>query len=58
MSDVKEQVIRIIAEQAVVEPSDITMEQSLEDLSIDSSAVRVAFPLELEFPRFRGRLWA
>ena len=50
MSDVKEQVIRIIAEQAVVEPSDITMEQTLEDLSIDSMAlVEAIFSIEETF---------
>ncbi len=33
---VKDRVIAIIAEQAVLEPSDVTMESTLEDLGIDS----------------------
>ena len=40
MSDsVKDRILEIIAEQAVLEPSDISLDQSLEDLGIDSSDV-------------------
>ena len=35
-SNVKDRVIQIIAEQAVLEPSDVSMEQSLDDLGVDS----------------------
>ena len=34
--DIKDRVIKIIAEQAVLEPSDVTMDSTLEDLGIDS----------------------
>ena len=47
---VKDRVIRIIAEQAVLEPSDVTMDQSLEDLGIDSMGlVEAIFSIEEEF---------
>ncbi len=47
---VKERVIEIIAEQAVLEPSDILIEQSLEDLGIDSMGlVEAIFSIEEEF---------
>ena len=51
MSDnVKDSVIRIIAEQAVLEPSDISMDQSLEDVGIDSMGlVEAIFSIEEEF---------
>lgn len=40
MSDsVKDKVIGIIAEQAVLEPSDISLDQTLDDLGIDSMGV-------------------
>ena len=34
--EVKETVIQIIAEQALLDPSDITLDSSMEDLAIDS----------------------
>ncbi len=50
MANVREQVIGIIAEQAVLEPSDISMEQSLEDLGIDSMGlVESIFSIEEAF---------
>ncbi len=36
---IQDQVIAIIAEQAVLEPSDVTMASTLEDLGIDSMGV-------------------
>ncbi|MBO9477140.1 acyl carrier protein [Shimia sp. R11_0] len=54
--DVKEQVIAIIAEQAVLEPSDVSMESTLEDLGIDSLglvesifAIEEAFDISIPF---------
>lgn len=51
MSDtVREKVIGIIAEQAVLEPSDVTMDMTLEDLGIDSMGlVEAIFAIEEEF---------
>ncbi|MEM1066287.1 MAG: acyl carrier protein [Pseudomonadota bacterium] len=50
MANVRQQVIEIIAEQAVLEPSDISMEQSLEDLGIDSMGlVESIFSIEEAF---------
>ena len=47
---VKDRVVRIVAEQALLAPSDVTMDQSLEDLSIDSMAlVEAIFAIEEEF---------
>ena len=47
---VKDKVIAIIAEQAVLEPSDVTMDSSLEDLGIDSlGLVESIFSIEEEF---------
>ncbi|MBO6897210.1 MAG: acyl carrier protein [Shimia sp.] len=47
---VKERVIAIVAEQAVLEPSDVTMESTLEDLGIDSlGLVESIFAIEEEF---------
>lgn len=47
---VKDKVIAIIAEQAVLEPSDVSMQQSLEDLGIDSlGLVESIFAIEEEF---------
>ncbi|MAE91603.1 acyl carrier protein [Salipiger bermudensis] len=47
---VKDRVIAIIAEQAVLEPSDVTMESTLEDLGIDSlGLVESIFAIEEEF---------
>ncbi len=48
--NVKDQVIRIIAEQAVLQPSDVTMDQSLEDLGVDSMGlVEAIFSIEESF---------
>ena len=51
MSDsVKDKVIRIIAEQAVLEVSDVRMDQTLEDLGIDSlGLVEAIFSIEEAF---------
>jgi len=47
---IKDRVIRIIAEQAVLETSDITMDQSLDDLGVDSMGlVEAIFSIEEEF---------
>ncbi|WP_425070381.1 acyl carrier protein [Sagittula sp. S175] len=48
--DVKEQVIAIIAEQAMLEPSDITMESTPESIGIDSlGLVESIFAIEETF---------
>lgn len=48
--NVQNRVIEIIAEQAVLEPSDITLDQSLEDLGIDSmGVVEAIFSIEESF---------
>lgn len=48
--NVREAVIRIIAEQAVLEPDDVTPEQSLDELGIDSlGLVEAIFAIEEEF---------
>ena len=52
MSDetIQTRVIAIIAEQAVLEPSDVTLENTLEDLGIDSlGLVESIFAIEEEF---------
>jgi acyl carrier protein len=47
---VKDRVIRIIAEQAVLDPSDVSMSQSLDDLGIDSlGLVESIFAIEEAF---------
>ena len=47
---VQEKIIEIIAEQAVLEPSDISLDQSLEDLGIDSMGlVEAIFSIEESF---------
>ena len=53
---VKETVIGIMAEQAVLDPSDISMDQSLADLGIDSLglvesifAIEEAFDIQVPF---------
>lgn len=47
---VREKIIEIIAEQAVLEPSDISLDQSLEDLGIDSMGlVEAIFSIEESF---------
>lgn len=48
--NVKDRVIEIIAEQAVLEPSDIALDQSLQDLGIDSMGlVEAIFSIEESF---------
>lgn len=47
---VKDRVIQIIAEQAVLEPSDIAMDQSLADLGVNSMGlVEAIFSIEESF---------
>lgn len=47
---VKDQVITIIAEQALLEPSDVTMDSTLESLGIDSlGLVESIFAIEEAF---------
>ena len=47
---IKEKVIEIIAEQAVLEPSDITMDSTPEELGIDSlGLVEAIFAIEETF---------
>jgi len=47
---IRDKVIAIIAEQAVLEPSDVTVESTLEDLGIDSlGLVESIFAIEEEF---------
>jgi len=47
---IKDRVVEIIAEQAVLEPSDVTMDSTLEDLGIDSlGLVESIFAIEEEF---------
>ncbi|MBY5988747.1 phosphopantetheine-binding protein [Roseovarius sp. SK2] len=48
--DTKDKVIEIIAEQAVLEPSDVTMDSTLEELGIDSlGLVESIFAIEEAF---------
>lgn len=48
--DVQEKIIEIIAEQAVLDPADVSMEQSLEELGIDSlGLVESIFAIEEAF---------
>ncbi len=56
MSDVADKVIGIIAEQAVLDKSDVSMEQTLDDLGIDSLglvesifAIEEAFDIQIPF---------
>lgn len=47
---VKDKVIEIIAEQAVLEPRDVSLDSTLEDLGIDSlGLVESIFAIEEEF---------
>jgi len=47
---IKDRVISIIAEQAVLEPSDVTMDSTLENLGIDSlGLVECIFAIEEAF---------
>ena len=48
--NVRDKVIRIIAEQAVLEPSDVKMDATLDDLGIDSlGLVEAIFAIEEAF---------
>ncbi|MBB06178.1 acyl carrier protein [Pseudooceanicola sp.] len=54
--DIKHKVIEIIADQAMIDPADVTMESSLEDLGIDSLglvesifAIEEAFDIQVPF---------
>ena len=48
--DIKQRVIEIIAEQAVLEPSDVAMDSTLESLGIDSlGLVESIFAIEEAF---------
>ncbi len=48
--NVKDRVIQIIAEQAVLEPTDVSMEQTLDDLGVDSMGlVEAIFAIEESF---------
>lgn len=48
--DIKDQVIAIIAEQAVLEPEDVSMDSTLESLGIDSlGLVESIFAIEEAF---------
>lgn len=48
--DIKAKVIAIIADQAVLEPGDVTADQSLDDLGIDSMGiVECIFAIEEAF---------
>ncbi|MCE8007794.1 acyl carrier protein [Aestuariivita sp.] len=54
--NVKDKVIEIIAEQAVLDPSDVTMDSTLQDLGIDSLglvesifAIEEAFDISIPF---------
>ncbi|MFY9238124.1 MAG: acyl carrier protein [Roseovarius sp.] len=48
--DIEKRVISIIAEQAMLEPSDMTLDSSLEDLGIDSlGLVEAIFAIEEAF---------
>ena len=47
---VKENIIAILAEQALLEPGDVTVDQTLDDLGIDSLAlVEAIFAIEERF---------
>lgn len=49
-TSIQDRVIRIIAEQAVLDPSEVSPEMSLEDLGIDSlGLVESIFAIEEEF---------
>ncbi|MEM8959813.1 MAG: acyl carrier protein [Pseudomonadota bacterium] len=49
-TSVRDRVIEIIAEQAVLEPSDVTLDATLEDLGIDSlGLVEAIFSIEEAF---------
>ncbi|MGR3723456.1 acyl carrier protein [Abyssibius alkaniclasticus] len=49
-ADVKEKIVEIIAEQAVLQPSDVSMDATLEDLGVDSlGLVEAIFAIEEAF---------
>jgi acyl carrier protein len=49
-TDVKNRIFEIIAEQALLEPSDISMDQTLDDLGLDSMGlVEAIFSIEESF---------
>jgi acyl carrier protein len=49
-ADIEARVIEIVAEQAVLEPGDVSMDQSLADLGIDSlGLVEAIFAIEEAF---------
>lgn len=49
-TDVKTRVVEILAEQAMIEPSDVGMDATLEDLDIDSlGLVEAVFGIEESF---------
>ena len=48
--NIRNRIVEIIAKQAVIEPSDVAMDQSLEDLGIDSlGLVEAIFAIEESF---------
>jgi acyl carrier protein len=48
--NVKEKIVEIIAEQAVLQPSDVTMDATLEELGVDSlGLVEAIFAIEEAF---------
>lgn len=48
--NIQDQIVAIIAEQALLEPGDVTLDQSLEDLGIDSMGlVECIFTIEEAF---------
>ena len=50
MSNIEDRVIAIIAEQAVLDPSDVTLDSTLDDLGIDSlGLVESIFAIEEAF---------
>lgn len=50
MTDINQTIIEIVAEQAVLEPSDISLATKLEDLGLDSLAlVEAVFTIEETF---------
>lgn len=56
MTDIKDKVIAIIVEQAVLEPADVSMDNTLEDVGIDSLglvecifAIEEAFDIQVPF---------
>jgi len=49
-ADITSRVIKIVADQAMLDPSDVTLESTLEDIGIDSlGLVESIFAIEEEF---------